>query len=284
MTTIALTGATGELGGRVARRLAKLGQTQRLIARDPGRAPQLPGAEIAQASFEDIPALKQALTGTQTLFLVPGNVEGRLKGHFAVVDAAVEAGVERIVYLSFLACAPQATFTHSREHWQTEDYIRARGVRYTFLRPNFYIDAVPGWFSPEGVIQGPAGNGTISWVARDDIADVAATVLTTEGHDGFAYALTGPEALTLDQTAARIAAASGKAASYKEETYEEARASRAKYNASEWDLTAWISTYQAIATGELSLVSHTVQVLAGHAPQSLAEYLARNPASYKHLI
>jgi uncharacterized protein YbjT (DUF2867 family) len=284
MTTIALTGATGELGRRVARRLATLGQAQRLIARDPGRAPQLPGAEVAQASFEDIPALKQALTGAQTLFLVPGNVEGRLKGHFAVVDAAVEAGVERIVYLSFLACAPQATFTHSREHWQTEDYIRSRGVRYTFLRPNFYLDAVPGWFSPEGVIQGPAGNGTISWVARDDIADVAATVLTTEGHDGCAYALTGPEALTLDQTAERIAAASGKPASYKEETYEEARASRAKYNASEWDLTAWISTYQAIATGELALVSHTVQALAGHTPQSLGEYLTRHPASYQHLI
>jgi NAD(P)H dehydrogenase (quinone) len=284
MPTIAVTGVTGELGGRVARRLAKIGQPQRLIVRDPGRAPQLDKAEITQASFENIPAFKQALTGAQTLFLVPGNVEGRLNGHFAVIDAAVEVGVERIVYLSFLACAPQPTFTHSREHWQTEDYIRSRGLRYTFLRPNFYLDAVPGWFSPEGIIQGPAGTGTISWVSRDDIADVAATVLTTEGHDGCAYAITGPEALTLDQTAARLAEATGKPAAYKEETIEEARASRAKYNASEWDLTAWISTYEAIATGELSVVSHTVQVLAGHAPQSLADYLRQNPDSYKHIV
>lgn len=284
MTTIAVTGVTGELGGRVARRLAKLGQSQRLIVRDPGRSPQLPGAEIAQASFEDIPAFKRALTGVQTLFLVPGNVEGRLNGHFAVIDTAVEVGVERIVYLSFLACAPQATFTHSREHYQTEDYIRSKGVRYTFLRPNFYLDAVPGWVSPEGIIQGPAGIGTISWVSRDDIADVAATVLTTEGHESCAYAITGPEALTLDQTAARIAEATGKPAAYKVETLEEARASRAKYNASEWDLTAWISTYEAIATGELSVVSHTVQVLAGHAPQSLADYLRQNPDSYKHIV
>ena len=284
MTTIAVTGVTGELGGRVARRLAKLGQAQRLIVRDPNRAPQLPGAEVAQGSFEDIPAIKKALTGVQTLFLVPGNMEGRLKGHFAVVDAAVEAGVERIVYLSFLACAPEATFTHSREHYQTEDHIRSRGLRYTFLRPNFYLDAVPGWFSPEGIIRGPASNGTISWVSRDDIADVAATVLTTEGHDGFAYAITGPEAMTLDQTAARLAKATGKPASYKDETLEEARASRAKYNPSEWDLTAWISTYLAIATGELSVVSHTVQVLAGHVPQSLEDYLRQNPASYRHIV
>lgn len=280
---IAVTGASGELGRRVAQRLAERGQPQRLIVRDSRRAPQLPQAEVAQAAFEDKTAVRSALEGIQTLFLVPGNVENRLSGHFAAVDAAVEAGVERIVYLSFLGCGPQATFTHSREHYRTEDYIRSKRVRYTFLRPNFYLDAVPGWFSEDGVIRGPAGIGTISWVSRDDIADVAAAVLLGTGHDGNAYNLTGPQALTLDQTAAELALVSGRPAVYKPETIEEAKASRAKYNASEWDLEAWISTYLAIATGELSVVSHTVDVLAGHAPQSLAAYLTQNPTSYAHL-
>jgi uncharacterized protein YbjT (DUF2867 family) len=283
--SLAITGVTGKLGSRVARRLAKMGQPQRLIARDPARVPELPQAEVARASFEDIPAMKAALAGIRTLFLVPGNAETRLEGHFATIDAAVGAGVERIVYLSFLACGPNATFTHSREHYQTEDHIRATGLRYTFLRPNFYLDSVPTWFSPEGFIQGPAGEGTVSWVSLDDIADVAASVLTASSdiHDGNSYNLTGPKALTLAQTAAIVAEVTGRRAAFKPETIEEARASRARYNATEWDLTAWISTYLAISTGELSVVSHSVPALTGHEAQSLADYLKHNPESYRHI-
>jgi len=227
--------------------------------------------------------MRAALSGVHTLFLVSGFGPTRLEQDFSAIDAAVAAGVERIVYTSFLAAAPQATFTHAREHYLTEQHIRASGRRYTFLRPSLYLDRAPRWFSDEGVVQGPAGNGTISWVSRDDLADVAVAVLITNSHDGASYDITGPQALTLAQAAEEFSRATGLPASYQPETIEEARASRAKFNPSDWELEAWVSTYVAIATGEMSVVSHTVQALTGHAPQTLAHYVHQHPESYQHI-
>ena len=282
-TPIGVTGTTGQLGGRVATRLAALRQPQRLLVRDLARAPRLPGAEAVQASYEDGPSMRAALSGIQTLFLVSGWGSTRLEQHYSAIDAAIAAGVERIVYTSFLSAAPQATFTHAREHCLTEQRIRATGCRYTFLRPTFYLDRAPRWFSNEGIISGPAGNGTITWVSRDDLADVAAAVLITSGHDGASYEITGSQALTLAQAAAEFSRATGLQTSYQPETLEEARASRMKFNPSEWELEAWVSTYVAIATGEMSVVSHTVEALTGHAPQTLADYVRQHPESYQHM-
>ncbi|HCF84175.1 MAG TPA: NAD(P)-dependent oxidoreductase [Ktedonobacter sp.] len=280
---IGVTGSSGQLGGRVASRLAALGRQQRLLIRNPEQAPQLPSSEVVQASYEDGSAMRAALNGVQTLFLVSGSGAGRLAQHYSAIDAAIAAGVERIVYTSFLAAAPLATFTHSREHSLTEQYIRATGKRYTFLRPSFYLDSVPRWFSSDGVIRGPAGNGTIAWVSRDDLADVAVAVLTTSGHDGASYDITGAQALTLAEIAEQLARVTGFPASYQSETIEEARESRAKLNPSDWELEAWVSTYLAIATGEMSVVSHTVEALTNHAPQTLADYIHQHPESYQHI-
>src|SRR5438045_865951 len=130
---IGVTGSTGQLGGRVATRLASLGQTQRLLVRNPARAPQLPGAEIIQASYEDGASMKVALSGIKVLFLVSGFGPDRLEQHYSAIDAAVAARVERIVYTSFLSAAPLATFSHAREHYLTEHRIRESGCRHTFL-------------------------------------------------------------------------------------------------------------------------------------------------------
>jgi len=267
----------------VAARLAALGKHQRLLVRDLARAPQLPDAEAVQASYEDGPSMRAALGGIQTLFLVSGWGSSRLEQHYSAIEAAVTAGVERIVYTSFLAAAPQATFTHAREHYLTEQRIRASGRRYTFLRPTFYLDRALRWFSSEGVIQGPAGNGTLSWVSRDDLADVTVAVLTTNGHDGASYDITGSQAFTLAEAAEQFSHATRLSASYQPETLEEARASRARFNPSDWELEAWVSTYVAIAMGEMSVISHTVQALTGHAPQTFADYVRQHPESYQHI-
>src|ERR1700693_1248735 len=231
---IGVTGSTGQLGGRVATRLATLGRPQRLLARNPARAPQLPGTEIVQASYEDGPSMRTALSGVQTLFLISGYGQPRLEQHYSAIDAAIAAGVERIVYTSFLSAAPLATFTHAREHYLTEQRIRESGCSYTFLRPTFYLDRAPLWFSNEEVVRGPAGNGTITWVSRDDLAAVAVAVLTTSGHNGASYEITGSHALTLTEAAELFSQATGLSASYQPETLEEARASRAKVNPTDW--------------------------------------------------
>jgi NAD(P)H dehydrogenase (quinone) len=285
MAGYAITGATGGLGGRVARRLAEQGVAQRLVVRDPARAPQLPAAEAALAAYDDGEAMRRALRGCDTLLLVSASeAPDRVRLHTGAVDAAVAAGVERIVYISFLAAAPDATFTFARDHWHTEQHIRTSGLRHTFLRDSLYQDYFPLLVGSDGVIRGPAGDGRVGAVARDDIADVAVAVLLSDGHDGRTYDLTGPAAISLHQAAEELTRVSGRAVTYQVETLEEAYASRASYAAPDWEVAGWVTTYAAIATGELEVVSDSVAAVAGHPPLGLAEFLRRNPASYWHLL
>jgi uncharacterized protein YbjT (DUF2867 family) len=284
-STFGVTGATGAVGGRVAARLAELGYSQRLIVRDPDRAPDLPGAEAAEASYDDPQAMQRALTGVRTFFMVSaGEAYDRLRQHVAVVDAAVAAGVQRIVYLSFIGAAPEATFTFARDHWWTEEYVRATGVRHTFLRDNLYQDMLPALVGNDGVIRGPAGDGRVGAVARDDIADVGVAVMLNDEHDGHTYDVTGPEAITLHQVAEELSRVTGHSITYHAETIEEAYASRASYRAPEWEVEGWVTSYLAIATREMDVVSDTVNKLTGHAPMRFADFLRKHPESYRHLL
>jgi uncharacterized protein YbjT (DUF2867 family) len=276
---IAVTGATGGVGGRVARRLAAAGASQRLLTRDPVRAPELPGADAVRADFREPGSVRAALAGAHTLFLVSATEDAhRVRLHTGAVDAAVAAGVGRIVYLSFLAASPDATFTFARDHWHTEQHIRGTGLAYSILRDSLYQDVLPYFADSQGVIRGPAGDGRFAPVARDDIADVAAAVLLGgAGHDRRTYDLTGPAAITMAEVAEELTRAAGRPVRYHAETLPEAYASRAHFGAPEWAVAGWVTSYAAIATGELDLVSPAVAELAGHPPMSFAEFLAGNP-------
>jgi NAD(P)H dehydrogenase (quinone) len=292
---IAVTGATGGLGGRVARRLAGRGVAQRLVVRDAARAPELDGAEAAEATYGDGEAMRRALDGVATLLLVSASEDReRVKLHTTAVEAAVAAGVERVVYTSFFGAAPDCTFTFGRDHWHTEEALKASGLRSTFLRDNLYSDFLPLMAGADGVIRGPAGDGRVAAVARDDIADVAVAVLLgADGDpagggdparpDGRGYDMTGPEAMTLAEVAEELTRVAGRPITYQEETLEEAYASRASYGAPDWEVDGWVTTYAAIANGDLDTVSDDVARVAGHPPLSLAEFLRRNPASYERL-
>ena len=272
---IAVTGATGGVGGRVARRLAAAGVAQRLLVRDPARVPDLPGAEVTLASYHEPETVRAALPGVRTLFLVSASEDpDRVGLHTAAVDAALTAGVTRIVYLSFLEAGPESTFTFARDHWHTEQHIRSTGVAFTFLRDSLYQDVLP-YFVADGVIRGPAGEGRFAPVARDDIADVAAAVLLGDGHDGQTYDLTGPASMTMADVAAELTRASGRPVRYHAETLPEAYASRAHFGAPEWEVAGWVTSYAAIATGELDRVTDHVEQVAGHPPMSFAEFLRR---------
>ncbi len=314
---LAVTGATGQVGGRVAARLAKLGRKQRLIVRDPARAPNLPNAEVVPASsYGDAAAMGRALSGVDTLFLVsaqdrmgvaqrsaaeknPNPSYDRTTQQVTAVDAAAAVGVRRIIYLSFLNAAADSTFVLARDHFHTEEHIRALGMPFTFLRMSLYTEHVPVHVSDDGVIRAPAGEGRAAWVTRDDLADVAVAVMTESGHEGCTYDVTGPEALTMLETAERLSYATGRKITYQAQTPHEARTRHTtsgmdKFEAEQIRLTGsglddygvevWVTHFLQIATGELATVSDAVPKLAGHPAQSLAEYLEKHPESYQHLL
>ena len=278
---LAVTGSTGWLGGVVARDLANRGVAQRLLVRDVSRAPELPGSVAAQCSYRDLDAARTALQGVETLFMVSASEsEDRLDEHRTFVDAAVAAGVRHVVYVSFFGAAPDATFTLARDHAATEEHIRASGMALTFLRDNLYLEFMDHMVGEDGVIRGPAGDGRAAIVAHDDIARVAvAVLLAPASHVGATYDLTGPESLTLTEMAAEISEATGRQVHFHDETVEEAYASRAVYGAPDWQVDAWVSTYTAIAAGELDGVSGDVERLTGRRPTSLREYLESQPRS-----
>ena len=264
--TVAITGATGEVG----RRVAALLDAPRLVVRDASRAPAGFDDVRVASDYGALDEMRAAFTGADTVFLIPAAESAdRVDRHRAAVDAAVAAGVSWIVYLSFFGAAPDATFTLARDHWATEQHIRACGVPWTFLRMNLYMDFIPGMAGADGVIRGPAGDGRVAAILRDDVAAAAAAVLGSAGHAGRTYDLTGPSNFSLAEAAALLGV------TYVDETDEEAYASRAGYGAPDWEVRGWVTSYQAIRDGSLSGVSSDVRALTGRDPTSLSEYLAR---------
>lgn len=276
---VAVTGATGGVGGRVARRLADAGVRQRLVVRDPSRAPSLPGAEVARATYDEPAAMRDAFAGADAVFLVSAAEHPeRVRQHVAAVDAVADAGVARVVYTSFLGAAADATFTLARHHWATEEHLRARRLAFTILRDSLYLDFLPLMVGADGVIRGPAGDGRVAAVARDDIADVAAAVLTGEGHEEATYDVTGGELVSFAEVAATLSELSGRPISYQAETMAGAWESRRSYGAPDWEVEGWITSYAAVGSGELAVRSDTVERIAGHPPTTLRQLLDRDPS------
>lgn len=275
-TALAVTGSTGRLGSRVARGLSQLGVDQRLVVRDPAKAPALPGTHIATAGYGDRAAARTALTGAHTVFMVSAaETADRVQQHLTFIDAAVDAGVARIVYVSFFGASPTATFTLARHHWATEEHLRSVGITHTILRDNIYADFTPHFLGTDGNIRGPAGDGRVAVVAQADIAEVAIAVLTSDGaYDGRTLDLTGPAALTMGEIASILSDHLGRTVSYIPETIEEAYASRTSYGAPQWQVEGWVSTYLAIAAGELAAVIEDIPEVTGHPAMSLKQALA----------
>jgi uncharacterized protein YbjT (DUF2867 family) len=145
----------------------------------------------------------------------------------------------------------------------------------------------------------PAGEGRAAWVTRDDIADVAVSVLTGTGHEGHTYDVTGPEALTMDETAGQLSAAVGRKIVYQAQTPREARDTRSTsrleefeaerrmltgHGLNDYEVEVFVTHFLQIANGELDKISGAVPELTGHPAQSLKEYLQQHPESYSHLL
>ena len=143
--SIGVTGATGRLGARGARLLAADRCPQRLLVRNPTAAPNLSGSEVVGIpGYADGPACCEALRGVETLFMVSARESAhRCDERMTFVDAADQAGVGHVIYTSFYGAAADAVFTFARDHWATEEHIRASGLRWTFLRDCMYLDLIP---------------------------------------------------------------------------------------------------------------------------------------------
>lgn len=275
MLMIGITGVTGKLGSYVADLVDQQGIASVHLARSPERAKFYSSAEIRKMVYANTPEVVEALKGIDVLLMVSAreNPE-RVKEHKEFLDAAKLAGVQHIIYTSFYGADEKATFTLSRDHAQTEAYIKELGFTYTFLRDNFYLDFLIDIALENGEIRGPAGSGKVSAVARKDTSSVAAEILLNPKEwENQTLNLTGPEELSMEEIVALLSKESGKTITYVDESVEEAYESRKKWPAQNWEYDAWVSTYTAIKAGEQAGVSTDVEKVLGRPAMSLIDVL-----------
>ncbi|MFV0471943.1 MAG: SDR family oxidoreductase [Paludibacteraceae bacterium] len=211
---IAIAGATGQLGHIVVAKLKEKTASENLVAlaRTPEKATNL-GIEIRTFDYAKADDQSEALKGVDTLLLISSSEVGeRAVQHKSVIDAAKKASVKRIVYTSILR-ASTSDMALASEHFITEKALIVSGIDYTILRNGWYTENYAGNISgaiQAGAVIGSAGEGKISSATREDFAEAAAVVLTSEGHENKTYELAGDEAYTLSEFAAEISKQTGK--------------------------------------------------------------------------
>ncbi len=284
--TIAVTGASGRLGGAVARLLARADARQILIGRSPERLPELPGAERrGPAEYADAAAMRAALTGADALLLVSGGLSPRrYEEHRTVIAAAQAAGVARVVYVSLIGASPVASFSHARDHLETEFTLTHSGLQSAILRPGYYASMLSAQADADHVIHGLSAEGRISAVGHADIAEVAAALLLGHAptgaelaYDGAVYEVTGPEACTWDEITARLRAATGLPYRAVVETPEQSVARRALTEPDPVQIERWVSWHTSVARGEAAAVTDVVERITGHPPVTILDVLAAAP-------
>ncbi|MFF9262409.1 SDR family oxidoreductase [Streptomyces longwoodensis] len=205
-----ITGATGQLGSRIVRRLLTRVPAEQVVAcvRDPERAAGLlaEGVDVRRGDFTDPASLAEAFKGASQVLLVSVNDsgDGAVAQHRAAIDEARAAGAERILYTSHQGADADSLFAPMPDHAATERYLTTTGAPFTSLRNGFYAATVPlllGGALETGELRAPA-DGPVSWTTHDDLAEAAAVLLAEEGrYEGPTPPLTAARAYDLDDVA-----------------------------------------------------------------------------------
>jgi uncharacterized protein YbjT (DUF2867 family) len=278
--TLLITGATGMVGSEIVRQLSASGSALRALVHNPEKSASIkkPGVEIVVGDLERPHTLPPALEGIATVLLMssPDPAQVELQGN--MVDAAKRAGARRIVKVSAVGAGPKSPASLGRWHYQTEKEVESSGLAWTHLRPhsfmqNFLMSAAS--LKKEGRLFGCQRDGRAAFVDVRDIAAVATAVLTGTGHDGKAYAITGPQALSLAEAAKALGAAVGRPVSYVDLPPAEFKAGLLAAGLSEWMANDLVAFQTIFAQGLGSEVTDVVARDAGR-PATRLEQFARD--------
>ena len=280
---ILVLGATGTTGGEVARQLVAAGQKPRLLVRNPAKAGEFQGkAEVVQGDLDDRRSIEAALRGIEKMYLVSAGLSGpQLEAN--AIDAAKQAGVRHVVKLSVKG-ADQPVLTFSKWHAKGEKHLRDSGLAWTLLRPGNFMSNALNWaatIKTQGAFYQPTGEGR--WAAIDpaDIAAVAVRALTTPGHEGKVYPLTGPESLSAAQYAEKLSAVLGKPVKFVDVPPEAAKDAMLKGGIPPVYVDALLDLLASMKAGKEAEVTDGVQKVLGRKPHTFEEWARRNAAAFR---
>lgn len=275
---ILVIGATGNTGRETALSARAAGAAVRALVRNPAKATDLAaaGIEIAKGDLDDAGSLAAAMGGVDKVFLVTTADQRLAEVQTAAISAARAAGVEHFVKLSVLGAAADAPVQLARWHYRAEEALKASGLSWTVLQPNSFMQNFLG-FAPtivtDGAIYAPVGQGRVSHVDVRDIAAAAVAALTTPGHEGQTYAVTGPEALSYDEAARVIGKAIGKDVRFVDVPPDAARQSMLSSGVPGWLVDDLVVLMNGVyAKGYAAGVSDAVPKLTGRPARSFAQF------------
>lgn len=276
-TNILITGATGNTGMPVVERLAQMNIPFRAMVHSPDKENLVKKglAEVAVGELNDPASLERALEGIDRVYLLSPPSPDQFKVQSSFVDIAKRTGVKHIVKLSAIGTALDSTVGLLRTHAQVEEYIKKSGIAYTFLRPHFFMENLlmnVDTVRRDGAIYSPLGETKISTISVRDIGAVVAKILTTEGHGGKTYTLTGPAAVTYSDIAAALAAIINRPVKYVPVPYEAAQASMVNAGMPAWFADDLIRLMKSWADGKGSMVTPDVEKIINRKPLGIREF------------
>ena len=279
---IIVTGATGKLGRAVAERLLDRVPAAELAvtARDPGQARDLEarGVQVRQADFTQPATLTSAFRGASQVLIISGPADPA--PHRAAIDAARNAGAERVLYTSHQGASLHSRFAATAAHAQTEEDLQACGMAFTSLRNGFYATSAVqfmGQAMSTGKIVLPE-DGPVSWTAHSDLAEVAVIALTEPGRlDGITPPLTGPEMLDFTSIARIASELTGREITRVTVSDDEWSGSMRSRGLPEASVSFLLGAFAASRSGEFATVGPALGQLLGHEPVSFRDVLAAMP-------
>lgn len=280
---ILVIGGRSKIGSALIGELVTRGEAVRALTRSGEQAGTLPaGVEAVTGDLADTDSLRAAADGAERMFLLCGPTEQEVELNRNAIDAAREAGITLLVRSSILGADAGSQATFARDHGMCDAYLADSGVAHAVVRPNLFAQNVPETTVPsigsDGNFYANAGDARISMVDTRDIAAVAATILTTPGHEGQTYELTGPEALSYDDVAAKLSQVQGRKVTYVDTPDDVVRQALRGFGLPEWLVGALIDLYQDYrrsgTDGYAAQVTDTIERLTGSPPRTLDQLLS----------
>jgi uncharacterized protein YbjT (DUF2867 family) len=282
---IFMTGVTGKIGGETAKQLVEKGASLRALVRDEAKAADLKaaGVELIVGDIGDADTVRRGMEGADKAFLLLPNGEQQLAWEKQFTDLAVEAGVKHLVKMSSMEAVADAQTPIPQGHWAAEEYIRASGLDWTMIKPNFFMQnllASAASIKAKRKMFLPMGDGTTAMADARDIGAVCAEVLTGEGHAGQSYEVTGPEVLSFSDVAERFSEVLGEKVDYVAIPMEAFREKMTGILVP-WHLNAVCELFREIAEVGVDQTTSTFKDLIGRDPIPLKQFIEENVAAFK---
>jgi len=283
---ILVTGATGNVGAAVITELAEKGIPARAFVRDEQRARSVlgPAVELTLGGFEDAASIARALDGVDAVFLSSADQPNKVAYETAVIDAAREAGVAKIVKTSTVGAEMGSPLPPFDWHGRIEDHLRVSGIPSVVLHSYFYMTNLLASAEPVrqmGKLFAPLGGAKIAMIDPRDTGAVGAVALTTDSYDGETLDLSGPESVTYDQVAEDLSAAAGRTIEFVNIPDEAARQTFEQMGFPDWLLAHFDHLFPFLRSGVVAQPTDTVRAVTGRGPRSFATWARDAAAAFR---